>query len=206
VSIVPARAAADGETTPIVGAAVVWSPTNQDPGGMVGIALDAAWWHGRIGLGVEGSGRTHVAATDQPRAATVAGSLRLRVFEWMTPSLMEPRDAEAAIELQAIAEHVWWERGGMNAPDLGFGIAVRVRGGGDDGSTRIAESRFFLRVMSVPTPPDTAVARSTVSPPMTSHEIAILVGIGASFGGGERHYMDRFRWHAPDWPFGGRPR
>lgn len=199
VSIVPVQAAADGEATPLVGASILWSPTDQDPAGMLGVALEAAWWHGPIGLAVEGSGRTHLAGSDQPRAVTLGASLRLRVLSWMTPSLMEPRDAEAAIELQGIVERFWWERGGTDAPDYGFGIAMRVRGGADDGSLRIAESRFFLRVMATPAAPDRGIARSTMVP-AEPRQLAVLLGIGASFGGGEKHYMERFRWHPPEWP------
>ena len=199
VSIVPVQAAADGEATPLVGASIVWSPTDQDPAGMLGVALEAAWWHGPVGLAVEGTGRTHLAGSDQPRAATLGASLRLRVLDWMTPSLMEPRDAEAAIELQGIVERFWWQGGGTDAPDYGFGIALRVRGGADDGSLRIAESRFFLRVMATPSPPDRGIARSTMVP-ADPRQLAVLVGIGASFGAGEKHYMERFRWHAPEWP------
>ncbi len=199
VSIVPVQAAADGEATPLVGASILWSPTDQDPAGMLGVALEAAWWHGPIGLAVEGSGRTHLAGSDQPRAVTLGASLRLRVLSWMTPSLMEPRDAEAAIELQGIVERFWWEGGATDAPDYGFGIAMRVRGGADDGSLRIAESRFFLRVMATPAAPDRGIARSTMVP-AEPRQLAVLLGIGASFGGGEKHYMERFRWHPPEWP------
>jgi hypothetical protein len=200
VSLVPVHALADGEATPMIGAAVVWSPTNEDPAGMLGISLEAAWWHGPVGLALEGSGRTHLAASDQPRAATVAASLRVRVFDWMTPSLMEPRDAEVGIEVQGIVERFWWEGIGAEDPDYGFGLAMRVRGGADDGSTRISESRFFLRVMEMPSMVDHGVARSTAPTPAATHELAVLFGIGASFGSGEKHYLDRFRWHAPEWP------
>jgi hypothetical protein len=200
VSIVPVQAAADGEATPLVGASIVWSPSNEDPAGMLGVALEAAWWHGPVGLAVEGTGRTHLAGSDQPRAATLGASLRVRVLSWMTPSLMEPRDAEAAIELQGIVERFWWEGGGTEAPDYGFGIALRVRGGADDGSFRIAESRFFLRVMAMPSVLDDSIARSTMVPAPESRQLAVLLGIGASFGAGEKHYMERFRWHAPEWP------
>jgi hypothetical protein len=201
VSIVPAHALADGETTPMVGAAVLWSPSDQDPSGMAGLELEAAWWHGRIGLALEGTGRAFVDG-NHPRAATLGASLRLRVFDGMTPSLMEPRDSEVGIELQGIIERFWWEGHGADDPDVGFGLAVRVRGGGDDGSTRLAESRFFLRVMATPAAPSSAVARMTTTTttlPSDTRQLAVIFGIGASFGGGERHYMDRFRWHSPDW-------
>jgi hypothetical protein len=200
VSIVPVHAAADGEATPLIGASVLWSPSDQDPAGMVGIALEAAWWHGPLGVAVEGSGRAHIAGSDQPRAATLGASIRLRVLDWMTPSLMEPRDAEVGIELQGIVERFWWEGGGADEPDLGVGLAVRVRGGADDGSLRIAESRFFLRVMAMPTPVDAAIARSTTTPAAEPRQLTVLLGIGAAFGAGEKPYMNRFRWHAPEWP------
>jgi hypothetical protein len=201
VSITPAIAHADGEATPMIGGAVVWSPTDQRPSGMVGVALEAAWWHGRVGFAVEGSAREYVDG-EHDRALTVGTSLRLRMFDSMYPSLMEPRDVEVGIELQAIAER-WWERQGDDGLHYGVGLALRVRGGADDGSTRIAESRFFVRVMAAPQLADrdpTATARTTMPLPAETHELMLLLGIGASFGGGERRYVDRFRWRGPDWP------
>jgi hypothetical protein len=201
VSIVPVEAAADGEATPMIGGSVVWSPTDQNPSGMIGAALEAAWWHGRIGVAVEGSGRTFTTDGDKPRALTFGTSLRLRMFDGMYPSLMEPRDVEVGIELQAIVERFWWEGHGLDDPHVGLGVALRVRGGADDGSTRIAESRFFLRVMAAPGRTDEVIARSTTTMlPSESRDLMLLLGIGASFGGGDPRYVNRFRWRGPDWP------
>lgn len=198
VSMVPVLAHAGGEATPMIGASLQWSPTDQDPAGMLGIGLEAAWWYRFIGLAIEGSGRAHLDG-ERAREAILGASLRLRVFDGMTAALMEPRDVEVGIELQAIVERSWWDDGGAADPDVGFGLAVRVRGGGDDGSLRIAESRFFVRVMTTPGARDHAIARATM-PAADAPTMMLVLGIGAAFGGGQPRYMQRFRWHFPDWP------
>jgi hypothetical protein len=121
----------------------------------------------------------------------------------MTASLMEPRDVEVGLELQAIVERFWWQGHGADDPDLGVGLALRVRGGGDDGSSRLAESRFFLRVMASPALSDRVLARAATPTmqPDSASQLVVVFGIGASFGGGEHRYLDRFRWRVPDWPF-----
>ena len=191
--------AADGETTPMFGVAAVGadvSRTGEHDLGLAGVALDVAWWHGRVGIGAEGSARWSIDG-EPARATVLGGSARIRVFERKLPSLLDPRDVELALELQAIVERTWWNVAmtELDPTSYGLGLAVRVRGGGDlDGSTRLAESRFFLRVMASRWNELDAVARSTTQPasPM-DRSLTVLVGIGASFGAGTRGYVQRFR-------------
>jgi hypothetical protein len=74
-----------------------------------------------------------------------------------------------------------------------------VRGGNDDGSTRIAESRFFIRFLAGPTTREQVIARTTMPPVEEVRDLKLLVGIGASWGNADRRYLDRFRWRQPEW-------
>ncbi|HEX5061566.1 MAG TPA: hypothetical protein VFV99_19495 [Kofleriaceae bacterium] len=191
-----ADAAADGEATPMIGGSVVWSPSAEQPSGMIGLAVEAAWWSGRVGVAVEGSGRSYVD-NDQPRAFVLGSSVRLRLFDGLWRSWVDARDVEVGIELQGILERWWYQR---NEPELdparyGVGLALRVRGGADDGSLRISESRFFIRVLAAPTVTDHAVARSMTPPAEEPRELMLLIGIGAAFGSSDPDYIERFRWH-----------
>ncbi len=186
----------------VVGADVARTP--EDHSELAGVGLDLAWWHGRFGLAAEGSARWSIGDPQTARELVLGGSARLRVLERMVPSLMDPRDCELAVELQAIVERAWWNDAVTTADPMayGFGVALRLRGGGDpDSSGLLAESRFFLRVMSSKwSELDVAARQSgTMAPPATSdRSLAVLLGIGASFGGGTPAYMDRFRLR----PFG----
>jgi hypothetical protein len=196
-------AAADGETTPMLGAAVIAADTSTPEQEVVlaGVALDAAWWYGRLGLAAEGSARWSVDG-DRSRELVAGASARLRVLEGLSPSLMDPRDVEVGCELQAIVERAWWNTPVTTDPvAYGGGIAIRIRGhgGGDpDMSTLLAESRFFLRVMASRTAVDTTTARTTMPTTTSERALTVVLGVGASWGGGTPSYASRFRLH----PFG----
>lgn len=191
-------AAADGERTPLCGLAVVGAETTQAPdqhADLVGVALDLAWWHGRFGLAAEGSARWSVGDQDA-RAFVLGGSARLRVVEGLLPSIMDPRDVELGVELQAIVERTWWksEVRGVEPIAYGFGLALRLRGSGDmDSPTLMAESRFFVRVMSSRWSEPETIARTMAPVSMSDRALTVLAGIGASFGAGAPAYMERFR-------------
>jgi hypothetical protein len=197
------EAAADGENTPMVGFAFVGAEAPRSPdhsNELAGIALDVAWWHGRFGLAGEGSTRWCVDA--EGRGLVLGGSARFRLADGMTLALMDTRQVEVALELQAIVERVWWDAPDFAADPMsyGFGFALRARGAGEpEGTSVLAESRFFLRVMSSQWTPVDAIARTTAMLPADSpRALTVLLGIGASFGEGTSSYMARFRSH----PFG----
>jgi hypothetical protein len=181
------------------GGAVVgaWQP---DPRAeTVGLAVEAAWWRGRFGLGLEGSMHWDVSGEGE-RATVLGASARLRVLDRLLPSLLEPRDVELGLELHGIVERAWWAGGssGVDPTRFGLGLAVRLRGGVDeDFSSLLSESRLFVRVLSAHRRADESVARATRPPADEDEprELTILIGLGAAFGGGEPRYLDRFRLH-----------
>ncbi len=182
----------------MIGGSLVWQPTVEAPSGIGGFEVEAAWWHGWIGLALEGAARTNFDT--ERRALGVGGSLRILVLEGMQRSLLEARDVEVGLELQGIVERLWWQHAALD-PDpysYGFGFALRVRGGSDDGSPRIAESRFFIRFMTGPVTKDQVIARSTMPVVEEPRDMMILFGIGASWGNADRRYLDRFSWRQ-DW-------
>jgi hypothetical protein len=196
----PGVAAADGETSPMFGLAAVGGEVQRAPGeqtGLAGVGLDLAWWHGRFGLGAEGSARWSVDSVGA-RAFVLGGSARLRVAEGLVPSLIDPRDCELALELQAIVERAWWDQPISQADALsyGLGLAVRVRGGGDlDTSALIAESRFFVRVMTARWDGLDVVARTMGPVSESDRSLTVLAGVGASWGTGAPSYVEKFRMH-----------
>jgi len=203
--VIAAReAAADGESTPMLGAAVVGADTQRTPdhdAALAGIALDAAWWYGRVGLAAEGSARWSIDGGGA-RALVAGASARLRVFERLMPSLMDPRDVEVGCELQAIVERTWWNTAMSADPTAyGGGIAIRIRGGGGgdpDTSALLAESRFFVRVMAAQWNAADVIARTNMPVPSSERAFTVLFGVGASWGAGTPGYASRFRLH----PFG----
>jgi hypothetical protein len=139
------------------------------------------------------------------RATTLGVSARLRVHEQMLPSLLEPRDVELGLELHAIVERTWWSGDGrQDSPtSYGLGVAVRLRGGSDDFSTVLTESRLFVRALSAPRDADDATRAMMPAPAgEPARELTILVGIGAAFGAGEPRYLDRFRLRPLELPSG----
>jgi hypothetical protein len=199
--VLTSNASADGERTPMIGGAVVWLPSVESPSGIGGFEVEAAWWHGRLGFAIEGSTRSDFA--EERHALGLGGSLRLLLAQGLQRSLLEARDVEVGLELQGIVERLWWQRMTPDADPFGygFGVALRVRGGSDDGSTRIAESRFFVRFMTAPATRAHVLERSTMATvEQEPRDLKLLVGIGASWGAADRRYLDRFRWQQqPDW-------
>lgn len=192
-------AAADGERGPMVGVAVVGGDTSLAPAQdqpLGGVAFDLAYWHGRFGLGGEASERWNLLNNGE-HATVLGASVRLRLYESLTPSLLDPRDVAFGIELQAIVERAWWQgAGGVDPVSYGAGLALRLRGGGDaDNSVLLAESRLFVRVMTSRQAGVDAVARATEPESTTGRAITVLVGIGASFGEGSPDYVRQFRLH-----------
>jgi hypothetical protein len=196
-------AAADGELGPMLGGAVIGGHGPEQGSDLVGGSLEAAWWRGRLGLAPESTMLWNLGG-DGARATTLGISARLRVHEQMLPSLLEPRDVELGLELHAIAERTWWSGDGRQDSPTGYGVgvAVRLRGGSDDFSTVLTESRLFVRAMSSQRAAGDAAARAMVPAEERASELTILVGIGAAFGTGEPRYLDRFRLHPLELPSG----
>jgi hypothetical protein len=192
--------AADGERSPMLGVDVVGgdttlAPSQQDQP-LAGVGLDVALWHGRFGIGGEASERWALMASGV-RATVLGASARLRIYDCLTPSLLDPRDVELGVELQAIVERAWWSGPEQVDPTaFGLGVAVRLRGGGDaDGSLELAESRLFLRVMAAKWGSLDEIARTTEPQPPAGRAVTVLLGIGASFGAGSPSYVHQFRLH-----------
>jgi hypothetical protein len=190
-------AAADGELTPMVGAAFVAAHAAEHDAELVGFEVEAAWWRGRLGVGLQGSMRWSIDESG-PRAGVLGASARVRLHECLMASLFDQGDVELGIEAHGIVEHVWWDSD--DSAGYGLGLAARVRGAGDEGfSTLLAESRLFVRVMSTSWTAVEAAARTTM--PMESaeaREVTVLFGIGASFGAGDPDYLQRFRQQSFD--------
>jgi hypothetical protein len=196
-------AAAEGERTPMLGAALTFMEATDGDGRdaeLFGGSVELAWWAGRLGLAVEGAMRRGIG-DDAARNLALAGSARVLLANWMCPSLFEPRDVEVGVELQAIAERAWWRRDDSDDA-LGVGLAVRMRGGSDwEFSSLLAESRLFVRVMTSRGDAADVIARTAdaVVDPPEQRAITVLVGLGAAFGAGTPRYLERFRLHWPRW-------
>ena len=185
---------ADGETSPMLGGSLLAGASTQESESMAGVALETALWWRWIGVAVEGSARAPVEQ-DAKKSLVVGGSLRLRVIQMLVPSLFELSDVELAVELQGIVERTVWD-GALTEHEpyrRGIGVALRFRGSTEDYAPRlIAESRFFLRVMSWREPEAGLLARTTM-PTTTTNELMVMVGVGAAFGGGDARYLRQFR-------------
>jgi hypothetical protein len=193
-------AAAEGERTPMFGGALTITDAPDHKVELVGGELEVAWWSGRIGLAIDAAARRAIG-DDSARSLAVAGSARVLLADWMWPSLLEPRDVEMGLELQAIAERTWWSRED-SSDAVGLGVAIRMRGGSDwVFSQLIAESRLFVRVMTSRDQVPDVVARS--AGPVTDGPqrggTAVMVGLGAAFGVGKSRYLERFRLKSVDW-------
>jgi len=192
-------AAAEGERTPLFGAALTYSEVPDHRAALVGGEVELAWWSGRLGLAVEAAARH--AIDDSAGNVAVAGSARVLVADWLWTSLVEPRDVEMGVELQLIGERMWWSRDDR-ADAYGLGAAIRMRGGSDwEFSSLLAESRLFVRVMRSPGEPSVAArtADARVEQPGRGM-VTVMVGLGAAFGTGDPRYLDRFRLRALDVP------
>ncbi len=186
-------AAAEGERTPMFGGALTYSDVPDHRAALVGGELDLAWWWGRLGLAVEAAARG--AIDDSAFNLAVAGSARVLVADWLWSSLVEPRDVEMGVELQLIAEHLWWSRDD-SANAYGLGAAIRMRGGSDwEFSSLLAESRLFVRVMTSRGEPSAVAARAAdaIAASPGRGTVTVMVGLGAAFGVGDPRYLDRFR-------------
>jgi hypothetical protein len=191
-------AAAEGERSPMFGGALTYTDAPDRKVELVGGSLELAWWSGRLGLAVEAAARRGIA--EEARNLAVAGSARVLVVDWLTPSLFEPRDVELGVELQAIAERTWWSRDD-SADAFGAGIAIRMRGGSDWPAPQLlAESRLFVRVMTSRDDVPDAIARGAGGPTEQPElrGVTVVVGLGAAFGAGTPRYLERFRLKAVD--------
>jgi hypothetical protein len=198
-------AAADGERSPLFGFTVLGTDTARTPdqhADLGGVGVDLAWWRGPVGIAGEASQLWSVDG-EGSRAFVAGGSLRLRVYDALVPSLLDPRDVDLGIELQAIAEHAWWDGAANTAAPTayGVGIALRLRGSGDlPGSTLIAESRVFVRVMASSwSQLDTAASARVVTAPVAGgvmdRPVTIVFGFGGSWGSGTHAYTDALQMH-----------
>jgi hypothetical protein len=185
-------AVAEGERSPMFGIAVLGADVPDHDAEMVGAHGEIAWWVlGRLAIAGESSARWSVIEGG-PRALTLGGSARVLLLDGLVTSWLERRDVEFGLEIQGFGERTWW------GPDdastgYGIGVALRLRGSGDDEFSRlIAESRLFVRVSTT--------RDSTFAPMATKGSVVdtregptVLVGLGAAFGTGDRRYLDRFR-------------
>ena len=188
--LVPSIAAAEGERTPIIGGAVVGAGAHEDALG--GVQADATWWAWRLGVSAEGA-MLWRAADAAKRAAVLGASVRLLAFDTLVESLLEPRNVELGVELHGIVER-WIDDNSTTR--YGVGVALRLRGGSDyDMSNLLAESRFFVRVMTTPAIGQSAVIGRMTTPPTArdTGSLTIMLGVGAAFGTGDPDYLQRFR-------------
>jgi hypothetical protein len=191
---------ADGERTPMVGGSVL-AARDGSRAELVGVELEAAWWWGRFGLAVEGAQRRAISDDDDLGTTALGASARVLISSQLMPSLLDPRDVELGLELHGVVERAWSSRVDSGEdPELryGFGVAARLRGGGDDGSALLAESRLFVRVLWARDDIPSAIARGATAMPERGSEALVLVGLGAAWGVGERHYAERFRMHTTE--------
>jgi hypothetical protein len=193
-------AAAEGEQTPMFGGALTYSEAPDHRAALMGGELDLVRWWGRLGLAVEAAARH--AVDDSAGNVALAGSARFLVADWLWTSVLERRDVEMGVELQLIAERMWWSRDD-SADACGLGAAIRMRGGSDwEFSSLLAESRLFVRVMRSRGEPSTVAARTVgaIAEPPGRGGVTVMVGLGAAFGAGDAGYLERFRLRAPDVP------
>jgi hypothetical protein len=200
VLVLAGSAHAEGERTPMVGGSVL-AARDGSRAELVGVELELAWWWWRIGFAVEGAQRRAISNDDGVGTIALGASARVLIADQVMPSLLEPRDVELGIELHGVVERAWSSRvdaGEDPAIRYGFGIAARLRGGGDDGSALLAESRLFVRVLWARGDTTSAIARGETPVPDHGDETLVLVGLGAAWGTGERHYAERFRRHTTE--------
>lgn len=191
--LAPTIAAAEGERTPILGGSVVGAAANEDA--LAGVGGEATWWKWRVGVAAEGSILWR-ADDAVKRVAVLGASVRLLAFDSLVESLLEPRNVELGIELHGLVERWFWNDDSSNTTRYGVGLALRLRGGSDyDMSNLLAESRFFVRVMTTPAIGHDAIVGRMLTPPRErdTGALTIMVGLGAAFGTGDPDYLQRFR-------------
>jgi hypothetical protein len=198
---VAGSAHAGGERSPMFGGSVV-AARDGSRAELVGVELELAWWWRCVGFAVEGAQRRAIGGDDDGIGTTaLAASARVLIVDQLTPSLVEPRDVELGIELHGVVERAWSSRtdtGEDPSIRYGLGIAARLRGGGEDGTALLAESRLFARVLWASGDTTSAIARGETPVVDRGRELLVIVGLGAAWGTGERRYTDRFRRHTTE--------
>jgi hypothetical protein len=190
------NARADGETSPLLGGSVIGTASTRSADSAAGIEVEAAVWSHWLGFAAEFS--SNVWSGDAPPTTTLVlgGSVRVLLLRSLVGSPLEPSDVEMGVELQGIIEKTMWSSSddSQDSYHRGLGLAVRLRGSTDDDVPHlIAESRFFIRVMSWQKHDPPIAARMTQPPSSDDQDFMILVGIGAAFGGGQPRYLQQFR-------------
>lgn len=190
------NAKADGETSPLLGGSVVGTASTSSADSAAGVEVEAAVWAHRVGFAAELSGNVWSGEAPATSTLILGGSVRLLVLRSLIGSLLEPSDVELGVELQGIIEKTMWssEDATSDRYHRGIGLAIRLRGSTDDDVPHlIAESRFFVRVMSWQQNDPPFAARMTQPPSSDEQDFMVMVGIGASFGGGQPRYLQQFR-------------
>jgi hypothetical protein len=191
VVLMSATAVAEGERGPMFGGSVV--AAHDDHADVTGVGAELVYWSGGLGIAAEGARRWSIDG-DGPPVGSFAASLRMLAFDHIVPSLLDARDqVSLGIELQLVGERAWWDELSHHRDSYGFGVAVRVRGAGDDdGDSLLAESRLFVRVMKAHDNAMDVIARE-VSPSRADSAVSVVVGLGVLFGGGRLGYVYQLR-------------
>jgi hypothetical protein len=186
-------AAADGERTPMFGGGIIGSHSSETD--VSGFSGEIAIWYGPIGIAAEASRQWSVDDVHGPQVGAVGGSLRLLAFEQNVPSILDSREVVAlGIELHGVIERAWWNSAPARDPiSYGTGLALRLRGSNDDHhSNMLAESRVFVRVMKPRAEAEMDFAARGMGGG-TSSGLTVMIGLGASFGGGQPAYVQNLR-------------
>jgi hypothetical protein len=183
---------AEGEYGPMFGGAIIG--THGDDIDVAGGGAELAFWYGRLGLGLEGRHEWTIDDTEGPRLTTAGASLRVLAFAHVVPSLFDSKEVvELGIELHGIAEHGWTDDA-RGTTRYGLGAALRLRGATDDErSNLLAESRLFVRMTKARNGEMDLAARGVLGE--SDEGVMVVVGLGASWGGGTPAYVARLRRH-----------
>lgn len=169
--------------------------THGDETDVAGVGAEVVLWYSRIGIAAEATRQWSVDAAEGPQVGAISGSLRLLAFDHVVPSLLDSREVvDLGIELHGIVERAWWDDLTKHRDSYGAGLALRLRGASDDDrSNLLAESRLFVRVMKLRSDDAMDLAARDTSPSSMSSGVAVIIGLGALFGGGQPAYVDRLR-------------
>ena len=195
VVLVPSAARANGESGPMFGGSIVATHGEEGEKDVAGVGAELALWWSRIGIAAEAAHQWAFDGVDGPEVSSVAGSLRVLAFHHVLPSILDGRErVDLGIELHGIAERAWWDDGSKHRDSYGFGIAIRLRGTGDDDrSNLLAESRFFVRILETRSEDAMRITARGISPSSLTSGVGIIIGLGASFGGGQPAYVEQLR-------------